>query len=166
MQEDGPLFPRIFERSFQFFRVLHEAEASLRVRVGEWVSVGGCVHRSIRRAAGRQLHQCFPCLGRQVDGYIEHRILVSTPNVIQPRLGHAVTQQHVVVGVGKKCRLGGWARGDRRFHIRKAGHFDFAHGLANFDDLGCTGLGMLLDPPPFRPSVRRVVMVDIGEQDA
>ena len=166
MQEDGPLFPRIFECLFQFLRILHEAEAALCLRVGERVSVGGCVHRPIRRAAGRQLHQCFPCLGRKVNGNIEHRILVSSPNVIQPRLGHAVTQQHVVGGVGEERWFGGWARGDWRFHCRNARHFNLAHGLADFDDLRRTGLGMPLDPAPFRPSVRRVVMADIGEHDA
>ena len=63
MQKDGPLFPWIFERPFELFHVLHEAEAALCVRVGEWVSVGGCVHRLIRLATGRQLYQCLPCLG-------------------------------------------------------------------------------------------------------
>ena len=124
------------------------------------------MHGLVRGATRRESQQCLRRLGRQMDGYFEQRVFVGLPNVIQPRFGHAVAQQLVVGNVCEESRLSGRRRVGRRFHCRKARHFDLAQGLADFDELRRTGLGMPLDPPPFRPSVRRVVMADIGEHDA
>ena len=92
VQEDGPLLPREFERALQLVYVLHQAEAALRVWVGEGVRAGGRLHRPVRRAAGRELQKRFRRLGRQVVGEVEQRVLVRASHVIQPRLGNAVGQ--------------------------------------------------------------------------
>ena len=92
VQEDCPLLPREFERALQLIYVLHQAEAALRVWVGEGVRAGGRLHRPVGRAAGRELQQRFRRLGRQVVGEVEQRVLVRASHVIQPRLGNAVGQ--------------------------------------------------------------------------
>ena len=167
MQEDRPLLPRELERALQLVGVLHEAEAALRVRVRERVRVGGHSCRALRRAAGGKLQQRLRRLGRQVVGEIEQRVLVRAANVVQPRLGDAVAQQLVVRGFGEERWLGrGRRSGGGCLHDDGARDFDLAHGLTDLDDLGHAGPGMPLDPPPLCPSVRGIVMVDIGEKDA
>ena len=74
VQEDGPLLPREFERALQLVYVLHQAEAALRVWVGEGVRAGGRLHRPVRRAAGREFQKRFRRLGRQVVGEVEQRV--------------------------------------------------------------------------------------------
>ena len=166
MQEDGPLLPREFERALQLVYVLHQAEAALRVWVGEGVRAGGRLHRPVRRAAGRELQKRFRRLGRQVVGEVEQRVLIHAAHVVQPFVGDPVAHQRVIGGAGKERGLGRRRSGGRRVHSRNAGNFDLPHRLVDLDELSRAGLRMPLDPPPFRPSVRRVVMADIDEHDA
>ena len=129
MQEDRPLLPRELERALQLVGVLDQAEPALSVGVSERIRVGGrgsrpvrhatgsgvdcdVLHdrlhderRPLRRATGCDLQQRFRRLGRQVVGEIEQGVLVRAAHVVHPRLGHAVAQQLVVGGTGKKRRL-------------------------------------------------------------
>ena len=92
VQEDCPLLPRELEGALQLVCVLHEAKATLRIRMREWVRAGGRVRRPVWCAAGGKLQQRLRRFGRQVVGEIEQRVLVRATNITQPRLGHAVAQ--------------------------------------------------------------------------
>ena len=48
VQEQGPLFPWIFERTFQFLPIAHGAEAAQRVRVGEGIDARSNRLRDLR----------------------------------------------------------------------------------------------------------------------
>ena len=163
VEEDGPFFPWVFERAFQFFHVRHNAKAALRVRMRERILVRSRRRRPIRHAAGRELQQRFGCLCRQAFGKVEQTIFVCALYFLQPFGGNAVVEQFVFGRLGEKRGLRRSARRVLRAVARSHG---FAHGLANFDDLRRAGSGMAFDSSSFGPAIGLVVMGDIGEHQA
>ena len=173
VQEDGPLLPGIVQRPLQRLQVRHHPEAALRVRMRERIGARQSRHRTVRRTAGRKLQQRLGGLARQMIGEVEQRVLGRGPHVVQPLDRHAVTQQIVVRRAGEerwpRCRqsvrykaLGG--RRDVHFHIPR--HTNLADRLADFDELRSARCRMPLQSPTLGPLVRRVVMIDVAEQEA
>ena len=173
VQEDRPLLPGVVQRPLQRLHVRHHPEAALRVRMRERIGARHGRRRAVRGTAGRKLQQCLGGLARQVVGEVEQRVLRRGPHVVQPLDGHAVAQQIVVRRVGEERRprrrrsasrgpFGG--RGDVHLHIPR--HPNLANRLADLDELRSARRRMPFQSPSFGPLVRRVVMIDVAEQDA
>ena len=98
VQEHRPLLPRVVEGSLQRVRVLHDAEAALRVGMGERVGLLVGVNWYARGAARRQLKQCFGGLRREVLGELEERVIGRRAHVGEPFERDAVCEQVLVQG--------------------------------------------------------------------
>ena len=100
----------------------------------------------------------------------EEAVFVGRTDIRQPIGGHADREQRIVIQRGKQRRRGCLfllaLRGFGKDKIERRRRGDILHPLANFDDLDRAGSGMRLDPPPFRPGIGGVVVVDIGNEKA
>ena len=156
MQKDRPPLPRILKRPAQFLLVGHAAEAALRIGMGKRISDRGSTYRPLRRAPGSQFQQRLGRLGGKMIRQGQESVLVSyLLDVIKPRSGYAVVQQLAVRYTGEHGALSGDVARD----------LDFAHHLADLDELRRTGVRMLFKPPALRPPIRVVVHADIAEQE-
>ena len=173
VQEDRPLLPGVVQRPLQRLHVRHHPEATLGVRMRERIGARHGRRRAVRRTAGRKLQQCLGGLARQMIGEVEQRVLRRGPHVVQPLNGHAVAEQIVVRRVGedrglRRRRSGSrgpvGGRGDVHLHIPR--HPNLAYRLADLDELRSARRRMPFQPPSFGPLVRRVVMIDVAEQEA
>ena len=113
MEEDRPLLPRSFQRTFQLLAVGHDAKAALGIGVVELVRIGWERRRNLRRSPGCQLEQCLRRLCRQVVGQLEKGVLGSGPGVFEPVAGHSEAKQFVIRLVGEEKLLGRPAVPDR-----------------------------------------------------
>ena len=103
MQEDRPLLPRILQGLLHLLVVGHDAEAALRVRMGERIPIRGRGRRTFRRAAGGKCHQSFGGLGGEVIGDLQEGVfVVYLPDVFQPFGRNAIVQQLVVRHPGEE----------------------------------------------------------------
>ena len=104
-------------------------------------------------------------LAGQVVGHVEEIILRCVAYIIKPVPRHA-DAQHVVLGKLLEERRQVLLPPDVRRGLGRAGNHDVLDPLAQLDQLRRAGLRMGLDPPPLRPAVSVVVVVDVGEQQA
>ena len=88
MQEDRPFLPREIERPFEFLDIRQHAEPALRVGMGERIGLDRRSFRHRRGGTRRQVQQGLGSLLRQPFGDVEERVLVGSPDRIEP-LGSA-----------------------------------------------------------------------------
>ena len=96
VQEDRPLLPREIEGALQLLDVRHHAEAALGVGMIEGIRRRHGGLRHARLAARRQFQQRLRCLGGQMVGQGQQRVLGRLLDVVEPLGGHAVAEQFVV----------------------------------------------------------------------
>ena len=106
MQEDRPFVPRVIERPFEFLDIGQHAEPALRVGMGERIGLDRRPFRHRRGRAGRQVQQRLGSLLRQAFGDVEQRVLVGSPDLVEPFGRHAVAEQRIVGDPGEQQRLG------------------------------------------------------------
>jgi hypothetical protein len=94
-------------------------------------------------------------------GELEQPVLVDGPHGAKPVFRHAIGEQDVVRVVRKQRRLDVHHR-RRRLGIER----HFLDSLPDLDQLCRAGARMPLDPPPLRPRIGLVVMIDVAQQDA
>ena len=105
MQEDGPFLPRLVERATQGLDVAKNAEAALRVGMGERVGFDGLRLRRFGLLSDRELQQRFLRLLRHMGDHVEQRVLVGRADVVDPFLRHAEGHQLDLAQVAEQLRF-------------------------------------------------------------
>ncbi len=96
MQEDRPFVPRVIERPFQFLDIGQHPELALRVGMGERIGLDRRPFGHRRGGTRRQVQQGLGSFLRQPFGNVEERVLVGSPNLVEPFGRHPVAEQRVV----------------------------------------------------------------------
>jgi hypothetical protein len=168
VEENAPLLPRKGQRLLQFLLVGDRANPAQRIGMLEGIGRHGSGHGQL---SGRgKFEQRFGGLGGKMNRQREEAVFVGRTDVGQPVGGHADREQRIVIQRRKQRRRGCFDHlapgglGKDKIERRRRG--DILRPLANFDDLDRAGSGMRLDPPPFRPGIGGVVMVNIGNEKA
>ena len=95
-------------------------------------------------------------------GQRKHGILGGIAHVAQPLARHPVAQQTILGDIGKQSRL----RRRRALLLHVLRDDNLTHRLADFHKLRRASLRVGFQPPPLRPLVGFVVVIDVAQQEA